>query len=552
MNSTEKRLNRVEEMANVASWAQDLDTSEFVCSPQLYNMLGLEPGNYMTPEGFFEFLHPEDRDRVQQGFDRVATEGGMHEMDVQLLRPTNGSIRNIHLKAERVPNEKSGREKLIGIFHDITEWQNLKLKEKLAGTFLRRLEDGFLLFDQRGNIVFSNRAYRAMTGYGHAELLKKTIYDLLPDDERETFISKCHHLKESPGDIFIVRHKRNDETIIQFIASLVLVKQHGQIFLGGFLRDLAREQKVLETMNIRNQHFQSLFEHNPHPVYYMDLEGNFEGVNPSMIELSGYSREELLGMDFTPFIPEKEMAKTMENFIKARQGEATEYEIQVVTKDNRHLDVRVTNFPMKEDGEITGVFGIAQDITEAKMLERKRKESEERWQRLVEGNPQPVQVVQDDKIVFINQVGAELYGARFPDEVIGRDILDFSHPETLEKLKERKKKLEEGKYIESDEHRIKRLDGQERIIEAYSVPIWYNGKKAIQTVIYDVTDRRKQKEIMQKSLEEKEVLLQEIHHRVKNNLAVISGLIELQALNTDDPAIQIMLEESQLRVQSMA
>lgn len=57
---------------------------------------------------------------------------------------------------------------------------------------------------------------------------------------------------------------------------------------------------------------------------------------------------------------------------------------------------------------------------------------------------------------------------------------------------------------------------------------------------------------MQKSLEEKEVLLQEIHHRVKNNLAVISGLIELQALNTDDPAIQRMLEESQLRVQSMA
>ena len=68
----------------------------------------------------------------------------------------------------------------------------------------------------------------------------------------------------------------------------------------------------------------------------------------------------------------------------------------------------------------------------------------------------------------------------------------------------------------------------------------------------DITDRKKAEERILRSLKEKEILLAEIHHRVKNNMAVISGLIQLQAEDVEDPQLKDILYESQMRIQSMA
>lgn len=89
---------------------------------------------------------------------------------------------------------------------------------------------------------------------------------------------------------------------------------------------------------------------------------------------------------------------------------------------------------------------------------------------------------------------------------------------------------------------------------------WYNtavnnGKKrpvSILSQISDVTERKQSERTLRKSLHDKETLLEEIHHRVKNNLAVISGLLELQILTTDDGRIAHTLRNSQSRIQSMA
>jgi PAS domain S-box-containing protein len=203
--------------------------------------------------------------------------------------------------------------------------------------------------------------------------------------------------------------------------------------------------------------------------------------------------------------------------------------------------------------EIAGIFGVVQDITEQKRHSRELKESEQKWQHLVEDNPQPVQVTVDGKIVFINEAGAILYGARSPRELMQRSVFDFSHPDLVKRIEERKHHLENGLPVDRiHEHKIIRLDGNERFVEVHSIPIQYQGKKAIQTVLHDVTDRKEKEQIIESSLAEKEVLLQEIHHRVKNNLAVISGLVELQAMSSENLEVKEVLKESQLRIQSMA
>jgi two-component sensor histidine kinase len=68
----------------------------------------------------------------------------------------------------------------------------------------------------------------------------------------------------------------------------------------------------------------------------------------------------------------------------------------------------------------------------------------------------------------------------------------------------------------------------------------------------DITDRERSEETVRKSLKEKELLLAEVHHRVKNNLAVISGLLELQSYAVDDLKVNHVLNDSRLRIQSIA
>lgn len=208
---------------------------------------------------------------------------------------------------------------------------------------------------------------------------------------------------------------------------------------------------------------------------------------------------------------------------------------------------------MYVDGEITGVYGILQDVTEKNETARRLKESEERWQRLVEENPKPVQITIDGKIVFINEAGVDLYEAEIREPLIGKSVLDFTHPDDLQEIEKRKHKLENDLPVDQiHENRIITLKGDERVIEVHSIPILYKGEKAIQTVIYDTTDRKRKEQLMQSSLEEKKIMLQEIHHRVKNNMAVVSGLLELQAMNTEDKVVKSTLKESQMRIYSMA
>ena len=102
----------------------------------------------------------------------------------------------------------------------------------------------------------------------------------------------------------------------------------------------------------------------------------------------------------------------------------------------------------------------------------------------------------------------------------------------------------EEKYI--------RLDGKTIDIEASTVRFSFYGKSAVLTLARDITDRKRAEEQIKASLKEKEVLLKEIHHRVKNNLQIVSSLLYLQSRKTSDDQVLSVLMESQTRVRSMA
>jgi PAS domain S-box-containing protein len=185
-----------------------------------------------------------------------------------------------------------------------------------------------------------------------------------------------------------------------------------------------------------------------------------------------------------------------------------------------------------------------------------RKEAEEnlkRWEKLVDQDPSLIVIHINGEIKFINASGVEILGAESSKELIGKSVFDFLDEAQRNKATERIQEVQKkGQKPPPIVYKVNRLDGEERFLQVQGVPITYEGEKATQTVGIDITEHKTYEEQLQQSLEEKSVLLQEIHHRVKNNLAIISGLIRLQAMDSEDEKIKSQLENSQLRIQSMA
>src|SRR6266851_7305450 len=111
------------------------------------------------------------------------------------------------------------------------------------------------------------------------------------------------------------------------------------------------------------QRFDSLVAHNPDAVYSLDRSGRFVSVNAACERYSGYTSDELLGTSSLAVILPDNAARVQAHFLKALGGEAQDYEVTIVHKSGRRVELQVTNIPIVVDGKCVGVYGVAKDIT---------------------------------------------------------------------------------------------------------------------------------------------------------------------------------------------
>jgi PAS domain S-box-containing protein len=135
-----------------------------------------------------------------------------------------------------------------------------------------------------------------------------------------------------------------------------------------------------------------------------------------------------------------------------------------------------------------------------------------------------------------------------PAELEGKRFLDFVHPDDMGASLGAMSELNAGKKVLQFTNRYRHKDGSYRWIEWRLFPAW----NLIYASARDVTERKKIADLIDASLAEKETLLREIHHRVKNNLQIISSLLNLQIRKIDDPKTIEVLKDGQARVLSMA
>jgi PAS domain S-box-containing protein len=117
-------------------------------------------------------------------------------------------------------------------------------------------------------------------------------------------------------------------------------------------------------------HYRSLFDHHPHGVFALDLHGRFNDTNAACTAMSGYQPEELRGTAFTTIVPSRDLERTSDVFFRLLHGAPRTFTTQITHRKGTQVEVRVTGIPMTVGGEVIGVYGIAEDVTKERRMQR--------------------------------------------------------------------------------------------------------------------------------------------------------------------------------------
>ena len=420
----------------------------------------------------------------------------------------------------------------------------------ILNTLFETMEDGVNIITTDYRIQYMNRAMKEDIGPHEDEHCYAVFH------QRSSPCENCDMKRTLAGEIIKrewvsgISGKTYDTTLSPFR------NPDGGISRLELVRDMTERKRIEEALKKSEERYRQMVNHIPAGVYEVDLVSRkFISVNDVMCEYSGYTREELLSMTPLDLMTEEYRKKAMDRNRRALEGETIPEtaEYDVVVKDGGIVPVVVNTKIIYEDGRPARATCVAHDISERKRFENALRENEERYRAIFE-EPDSANVYFDreGKIILINRAAVMLIG-RPRSELVGMRAAEVWPSDTAHVYMERiQTVLETGKTVEYEDH-IER-DGRDRWFFTRAIPI-DDGTGTIigiHSITRDISRRKKAEEQLRSSLQDKQVLLREIHHRVKNNMQIINSLLLLQSGYATNETDRELFEESQSRIRSLA
>jgi PAS domain S-box-containing protein len=291
-----------------------------------------------------------------------------------------------------------------------------------------------------------------------------------------------------------------------------------------------------------------------------DAESRIVSWSRGAEQILGYAESEIVGQPGSLiFTPEDRLCGEAENELATarREGSAEDERWHLRRDGTRFWGSGVLTAHRDTDGNIEGYSKVMRDLTSRVLAEQELRNAEERF-RLFADNVTDYALVPVDTAGNVSgwNSGAERTFGYTEKEIIGRPVALFFTPEDREQRESEKdldRALTEGRA--EDSRWMVRRDGSRFWSRWVTTPMrdGSGDLRGFAKVLRDETERKQAEDLLNRSVQETELLLREIHHRVKNNLNVIAGLLSLQARQSqDDPKVQRILDELQDRVRAIA
>jgi PAS domain S-box-containing protein len=446
-----------------------------------------------------QLLLPEDRLAIDEIL-RDLTRGKTREYEVR-WRTKDGAV--IHFDGVSVPRVSERGEFLSTLctLRDVTERkcaeEKLRKSEEKYRNLIEISPDAIYVVDAHGVCVLGNRAGAELAGISQDELVGMLVTDTYLSEERHLFQERLKTLRGETALRFERKFVRKNGEIVPVEVSVSAIRGG---YFQAILRDISERKRAEEALREAHQNYVTLVNSLDGIVWEADAQNfTFTFVSPQAERMLGYplarwTTEPTFWKDHIH--PEDRDWATNFCIDATRAKRAHDFEYRMVAADGRIVWLHDVVTVVVENDLPVQLRGVMLDITERKRAEEELKESEERYRVLVEFSPNSICVHRDGKLLYVNPAAVRLFGVANRDEVVGRSVLDFIHPDSLPVVRERIRQVGAGETAPLIEEKFVTVKGEVRDVEVTAIPIVYERAPAAQVIIRDISERKRSEALL--------------------------------------------------------
>lgn len=528
-------------------------------SPSVENLSGYKKDELLGMNVSRIYADPAQRADI---LDTIFKDGFKKNYTVDFL-DKNGEKKKCLTSCQLIINEAGIPTGISGSIVDINELhrmeEKLRQSEEKYRDLFEKANDLICTLDFDGTVTSVNPVAEFKLGYNLCKRKDCHISKFVTPESYE--LIKSHILKKLENIEINSRYEveavaKNGSHLFFEVSSFLRCKNNKPSEIFAIARDITERKKAEEELSKTRERYQELFKSTSDIVYTMDFQGNFTSVNPVVEKVLGYNFNELKKPNMADYISPATNKLAAENIQKKLRHEAenTTYEVEFIKKDGTYTTFEINSFLRYINGKPSEIFGIARDITERNRLTEILKRSEEKYRRIFENAPLGIMIAdKEGNIIEINPALLQMLGSKSESETKKINILKFPLLVNSGVTENFMRCMETGEPL-SSEHDYTSKWGKKLYSRVYTKPLpdATGIIKGFQSIIEDITEEKEAANLLTKSVQEKEALLREIHHRVKNNLQIIISLINIQVSDIEDAKFKQKFLELQQRVRTMS
>lgn len=223
--------------------------------------------------------------------------------------------------------------------------------------------EGFLTSINAAGLLFSRRLSGELTGEHIASVFKLELAEAEVNEFIKRLRSEGMRRVEAQGT-----NANGERRWLEFNMSLICARDGSPVGVRGVARDITRRKGIEEQLRRSEERYRTLVDNANDIIYTTDMEGRYTSLNKSGERVSGYTREEAVGMTWNEIVAPDYWPIVSEMLIRKLDTPdlVTFYELEIIAKDGRRIPLEVNSQLIYEDGDPVGMQGIARDITERK------------------------------------------------------------------------------------------------------------------------------------------------------------------------------------------
>ena len=447
--------------------------------------------------------------------------------------------------------------------------KKIRNTEKIYKELFDNSTDLIQVVDLKGNIIGVNKVWLKTLGYTKKQSQNLNINNVISNQnnhyKKGDFIEDILNSKEGKLKVVVFIDKSGNELILKGTSTIDYNKGKPATIRSIF-RNITDVRKAQNKLKINSTRLNAVFNNSTHIFWIVDERICLTAFNKNFAQAikDRYGIYPELNMDYgTPknyFSNSEKHEFWNEKYKEAFKGNVVKFETKNVYKNGK-IGYRETflNPIILPDGKIREVSGIAHDITEKKYAEEKLKEQTAKINSIFESASNMLIFSFDTnfKIRSFNKNFAKNLLLRHGIAIETDMVINYRDLSALSENKNAIEKAIERAFLGNHSQIIFSvidINNQKEWYEVIFNPVYFESGKVseISCLAFEITERKETEDKLRDTIKEKEVLLKEVHHRVKNNLQVISSILSLQASYVNDVKTLEILKESQDRIKTMS